>query len=70
MAYIIFSFQKKAKQQKRLVPEPHSAALEVAEDSGDAVAGLSDEASTIPYVQTDSFSSFLDNLDRIEVGIL
>ena len=65
---MLFTFQK-SKQQKLLVPEPHAASLEVEDGRNDEVRGFSDEASSIPYVQIDTFSNFLEHVDKIEVSV-
>jgi len=53
----------KSKQQKLIVPEVHTAAMEVQEDTFN---GLSDGNSSVPYTHIDSFNNFLDKLDEIE----
>ena len=58
---------KRSKRRKLLVPELHATAKEIEED--EEITRLSDKSSVIPYTQIDTFSDFLDNLDKIEVHV-
>lgn len=59
-------FKRGAKRQKLLIPESHYAADEIAAEkkAESAVFSLLDEA--VPYSHIDSFTEFLDKMDRIE----
>ena len=58
---------KRSKRRKLLVPELHATAKEIEED--EEITRLSDKSDVIPYTQIDTFSDFLDNLDKIEVHV-
>lgn len=52
------------------MPEVHSAANEVEEEEDIESHGQSRLSEKIPYTQIESFTSFLEAIDRIEVIVL
>uniref|UniRef100_A0A2C9JF59 Centromere protein I n=1 Tax=Biomphalaria glabrata TaxID=6526 RepID=A0A2C9JF59_BIOGL len=58
--------QVKSKRQKLLVPEPHSASEEISEETDLNTTSLPSDFEHIHYAQLDSFSAYLEALDKIE----
>ncbi|GFN83937.1 centromere protein i [Plakobranchus ocellatus] len=55
-----------AKRQKLIVPDVHAAMQEVEEEEDLPDEHTHTTSARVPYVQIDTFTSFLENLDKIE----
>ncbi|BFZ22074.1 hypothetical protein BsWGS_25113 [Bradybaena similaris] len=58
--------QPRSKRQKLMIPDAHDAALEVEDESDETSQHPIDASNSIPYTQIESFTAFLEAIDRIE----
>ncbi|CAG5131838.1 unnamed protein product [Candidula unifasciata] len=58
--------QPRSKRQKLMIPESHTAAHEIEDKSGETSESLIDATNTIPYTQIESFTGFLEAIDKVE----